>query len=272
MKKVLAVLLAVVLCFSVGVSAFAANLIEEPTATSGKVYLSVQSQYIDAGGDYTLPVSIISDYTDNDVGADAALALSVIFGITSTNPSMAGKVEFTGFQYADDIKNREGFLVGDDFTADVPVISCIIPGTDLLRTDRTEIGYISIHVDESIEFTADKETGEEDSLQVYAMGYTWGTGTNAYYDTEYCMEGKFAPAIDQIFGACAFAVIDTDGYVNMIEDGVDFITYAADCYQTPPVIPWTERIVNLLKLWGYQIVTGLTSLLQVAQSFLKPAA
>lgn len=272
MKKVLAVLLAVVLCFSVSVTAFAADLVAEPTPTSGEISISVQSAYVEAGQTYQLPVSIISDYSTSDVIGDVALCLAFNFGISCKDAKMQSKVEITDFQFTDEIKGIDGFVLADAFGSDFDptAVSALIPGDELLQTDRTVIGYVTIKVAEDIEFTETDDV--ENPIMITVTPVMWGTASNAIYEMPYYAEytGKFAMSLDSIIACTSCAVVDTYGTVEDV--GEFFISYSGYCYQLPPVLPWTERILNLLKLWGYQIVTAITSLLQVAQSFLKPAA
>lgn len=266
MKKVLAVLLAVVLAFSVGTTAFALDLVAEPSPTAGQVTLSVKSEYIEADGVYNLPVSIISAYTPTEVGASPAVMMGFTLGLSGV---MASYAEITGFEFTDALKGTAGFTVLDEFgnESDPMTVSFIVPGDDLLSTDRTEIGYVEITVKDTAVFE-----NEDDALEVSAMpSYTGATlGMGGAFDT-YMSDGTYAAGVASGVGM-AFVVMDLEGNTESLIQDENLFANPATCYEKPPVIPWTERIVNLLKLWGYQIITGLVSLLSVAQSFLKPAA
>ena len=118
MKKVLAVLLAVVLAFSVGTTAFAKDLIPEPGPTSGQVMISVKSDYIEAGNTYKFPVSIISSYTPTQVTGDTAVIIALTLGLGG---SMSGAATIKGFEFSEALTSTAGFEVFEAYGNDCAI-------------------------------------------------------------------------------------------------------------------------------------------------------
>ena len=81
MKKILAILLAALMVFTLGVTAFAEGeeentgilLPEFPAQTEGEIYFVSENTYVEAGGIYDIPVYIVSDYTSTVAEAEYTL-------------------------------------------------------------------------------------------------------------------------------------------------------------------------------------------------------
>ena len=78
MKKILAILLAAMMVFTLGLTAFAEGedegadtgilLPEFPAQTENEIYFVSENAYVEAGGTYEIPVYIVSNYTPSIEG------------------------------------------------------------------------------------------------------------------------------------------------------------------------------------------------------------
>lgn len=254
MKKILALVLAAIMMFSLGVIGFAEGeeentgilLPEFPTQTEGAIYFASENTYVEAGGVYEVPVYMVSNYTasaEGDVIVGLSLALTGeaydLGLITMTDMKISAEAQalagyetiFCDFQFdGDPTANWFAFKTSD---------------MSILTAEKFPVAVVTVQV--SPEYTGYNEEGEEMDciLDILAAQYFWYE--NAYMNA-------IGPV--EIFPSDAQEIWEMDGWVDTLES-IDFGTadvisgvYTVNGHFTvePPVPTWGER----LKAWAIE--------------------
>lgn len=179
MKKVLAVLLAAIMAFTVGVSAFAVEMPDFPKQESNMVYLAAESMYVEAGGTYTVPVYVVSNYGTFDEGATGTVNYAFGYEVAGSGAGYAtvtaapaeGVTEGILGGYEADLTslNQEKMAlvnltvtVAEDFPGDqseiiinitTPIVTVSVDGKLPTIIPEGELGTVSSHLYEKPHWT-----------------------------------------------------------------------------------------------------------------------
>lgn len=242
MKKILAILLAALMVFTLGVTAFAEGeeentgilLPEFPAQAEGAIYFVSENTHVEAGGTYDIPVYLVSNYT-SELCADPEYILvgmnltligqafdANLMTIKAITPSaevqaLAGYQLF-GADVVDGFTNNFNFMVTD---------------ASILNQEKLLLANVKVEV--SPEYTGYNEDGTEMDCQLEIGAAQWDN----YRDTPYT-----ALAASQI-EICNDTTLEYD----CIDIGGGVISVVAGhIIVTPPVPTWEER----LKAWAIE--------------------
>ncbi len=252
MKKILAILLAVIAVFSLGITAFAEGeentgllLPEFPTQTEGAVYFASENIYVEAGTTYEVPVYMLSNYTASTEG-------DVVVGLTL---SLAGQafdanlMKITALSVSEDVQAMAGYeLVGCDVNYNeefnLNMVTFKVSDMGILNQEKLEIATVTIEVADA--YTGYNEDGSpmDCMLDILPAQYFW------YFDSPY--QSAMAPV--EIYQTDAQDAFFNDGWVDPLEtvdcnglEGPVFFS-AGHLIIAPPVPTWEER----LKAWAIE--------------------
>lgn len=264
-KKLLAILLAVILAFTAGAVAFAEDgegeetnvitLADEPTQEEGKIFISAKSEWVEADSTVSIPVSIISDYTSE-------VEDGIVFvGFTVSISDGASYAAVTGFELSNEV--AAACIPELTFATDLSetfAVTIAVPSDklDLLHQERLELGTAEVTI-------SDAFPGEDQAIDVVVSPRCV---CEDYLELEGFFEGEYAGVIDAWNdGVIVYNTSDATADMPAIDDVV--ILNAAHCYAEPPVQPWQDRIVEILKGWAKQILDALIAILETLEGLLE---
>lgn len=243
MKKILAILLAAVMVFSLGVTAFAEGeeentgilLPDFPAQTEGDIYLVSENTYVDAGGTYEIPVYIVSDYTPSVEG-------NVLLGINFQLVGAAFDSEYmtiTGIKASDEVQALAGFeLVAADVAynddAYCNMFGFVTNDMSLFHQEKMPIAYVTVAVADT--YTGYDADGNPMDCQLDIGAPQWWN----YWDNEYAMASMGAQI--EIVNPETFEFETLNPGVNAL------YIVSGHIIVTPPVPTWQER----LKAWAIE--------------------
>lgn len=256
MKKILSILLAAIMVFTLGVVAFAEGeedtgilLPEFPTQTEGAIYFATENTYVAAGGTYEIPVYMLSNYTASTEG-------DIVVGLTLSLAGEAydyGYMTVTGLSIPAEVQAMAGYeLIGCDVDLNGEVnlntVAFKVSDMSILKQEKLQVATVTVAV--SPDYTGYNEDGSamDCMLDIQAAQYFW------YMENVYGMCGAYAPV--EIWPTGAADIFATDGWVEALE-WIDFggaaeingiYTVAGHLIVEPPVPTWGER----LKAWAIE--------------------
>ena len=249
MKKILAILLAAMMVFTLGLTAFAEGedegadtgilLPEFPAQTENEIYFVSENTYVEAGGTYEIPVYIVSNYTSPVAGGFVLVGMNL-----AIEGPAANFMTITGVKASAEAEALAGYeLVAAD-VADVALDEDPTMNTFGFRCDDMSIfqqeamvlGYVTVQVAE--DYTGYDAEGAALDCQLTITPPQWVY----YWDT------------------CDFTMFSAGGNIDVInldtfeidtqlapDQGVVYIV-SGHLIIAPPVPTWQER----LKAWAIE--------------------
>ncbi len=244
MKKILAILLAAMMVFTLGLTAFAEGeeentgilLPEFPAQTENEIYFVSENTYVEAGATYDIPVYIVSNYTPT---IDGYVLLGINFALTGEGYDM-GYMEIVGIKPSAEVQALAGFEL---IAADVALYEdpyCNMFGfkcddMSIFQQEKMPLAYVTVQV--SSEYTGySEETGEPMDCQLDLVDPQW----YMYFESAYAMVASGSPI--EIFND---ETMETEQI--WANDGVLYIV-SGHLIIAPPVPTWQER----LKAWAIE--------------------
>lgn len=245
MKKFLAILLSIVMLFSLGVVSFAEDEVPDDAETTvaelpanmgkleGKIVLSFDNTYIEPSTKYTIPLRLYGDFTAPE---DAETVYIGAGGIGLTG-DLINYATFNGVTFNDEI-NATPIEIDYLADADDTVFSFSVSkeNFDSVLSTSDEgiiIGYAEIETTADLPETYGVELGVLYLCDAYQFDYIDFTG-----------EGSFVDGNDNSpYGASGY--MTTDGqFVPFETEGEDIVVCydTASLYHTPRVLTWQERL------------------------------
>ncbi len=233
MKKILAIVLAAIMAFSLGVIGFAEDAVEAPafpTQEAGKVYFASEKVEVEAGQMYQIPVYIVADYTPEVTG-------TAVVGFTA---KIAGEgasyMKVLAISATEGAENLVGYqLLG----ADSEQIAFKTTDMNIFKQEKLAVANVLVEV-------SSEYAGQAATLEIGKAVYA------KYLDD--------AEAI--LAGAADVAVINA---LNVDAVEVEFV--GADIVQYIP-LPWNERIRNWFLEQSDKILTFLVAICQTLAGLL----
>lgn len=264
-RKLLAVLLAVILAFSVGAVAFAEDgegeetttvtLTDEPAQEEGLIYLSAKSVWVEPDSVASVPVSIISDYTPTEVEGGIVF---VGFTVSISNGSEFSAV--TGFDFSDEIKDAciPELTFATDLSETFSVaIAVPVEKINLLKQERLELGTAEVTI-------TDGFPGGEQPIDVVitpvCVCNDYLNYVEDYESGDYA--GVMAAWNDGV-------IIYNDGAFETPKANETVFPISGHCYQEPPVEPWQDRLVDILKDWAKKLIDAFIAILEALEGLLE---
>lgn len=270
MKKFLAILLSVIMLFTLGVAAFAEGEADEPTGMpadlakqAGKIVFSVENTYIEASKEYSLPIVMKADYL-NSVPEEAE---TFYFGFSGIYFATAGKdvVTVKNIRFSDAIAEADRLVVNQKTDEMDGSFAFKINKADFAKffstsDDGIVIGYIDIATTENVPDDYDVNLGNI-NLQPYFELYTEDD------------EGNPNGVIDNPDASgTSIGYTDAEGnfygiYVFETPDDPIVFDYAK-LYRAPRVPTWQEKLATWGKAQGHLFLSFFITILEVLDSFL----
>lgn len=264
MKKFLAILLSVIMLFTLGVAAFAEGETEEAPAEmpanigklEGKIVVSIDNTYIEPSQSYQIPIRIYADYLDK-LPEEAETFYIGSNGIALLNDMDAkGYATITSIECTDAIPEENrieiGFNedVGDSyftFSINKDQFSTLLSTPD----EGVIIGYVNIETTDQVP--------EEYGVDFGNIGIFGG------YDLSWMIDGAWGTA----------GYMDADGNFTEIAlngDSEDDIVFDTACfYHQPKTLTWQERLKDWAKQQALLFLGFFITVLSVLEEFLKQA-
>ncbi len=234
MKKILAILLAAIMAFSLGVIGFAEEAAEFPTQTAGQVYIASEKIEVEAGQIYQVPVYIVSDYTASSQGD---LVLGFKAAITG---DVAQYMNILSISASEDVQALTGYsLIGSD----AEQIAFTVTDLSILKQAKLQIATVVIEV--SADYVG--STVAEDGETV--------TPVNASLELEKADFTKYLDNANAILAAATDMAIVNGISVEAID--VEFVS--ADIVEYVE-LPWNERLRNWFLTQSDKILTFLVAI------------
>ena len=266
MKKFLAILLSVIMLFTLGVAAFAEDDAEEPKempANTGKqaekIVLSLDNTYIEASTDYSIPIRLYADYL-NQIPEDAEKIFIGAGGINLLGEMSTDYATRTAIRFSDAIpeENRIEASIDPDsfdgyfaFSIDKKDFNTMLSTSD----EGIVVGYVDISVNDKLPTNYGYDFGQLGLFPQYDFSWTIGDQyPNAYGSVGY------------VDGEGNFTAIETPGTPD---DSVVFDT--ACFYHKPHVKTWKERLKDWAKAQGLLFIGFFITVLNVLEELLKKA-
>ena len=252
MKKFLAILLSVIMAASLCMAGFAAEL--RTDALPGQMIVVPQNEHIAPGGEYSIPVSIVSD-----VEIDGVTSGSFYTGFSIAGFSGAAQqyLDITGVEFTDAVKAMAGFEGYEcGFTDGAWYVSFKVD--DLAVLKQTNLEVVNIIVTVSNEYPGE---GVEATLDLTTYDISW-------------LADFGAPEFD---AGEAAVVVDGEGNATYLTTGStdsQFIVnpgHLADKFDWDPApeLPWQQKLLRWFEGIALKITNGLISLLEVLSGFLE---
>ena len=258
MKKLLAIFLAVMMVFSLGVTGFAADgdevpeisLPDFPTQETGKMYLASENIYIEAGQTYNIPVYWIADYTPEAQSGSIVAGFNVVLASDVTD-----QLEITAITPSAEVQALKGYeLIGCEANLfDDPALNMFsFKTTDFgfFNQAKLELAIVTVQV-------ADTYVGR--------LPVSEGSDTTYPVDTlldirpaEHFYFGDFYyPAYD-IDAPISIGVFDDEAESFYPEENIyygdvdgPFFIIGGHLIEKPPVKPWQDT----LKEWALNVLS-----------------
>ncbi len=242
MKKILAILLAAIMVFSLGLTAFAEGEEENtgivlppfPAQTEGEIYLVSENTYVNAGETVEIPVYIVSDYTSEACPESEYILLGINFTLAG-DAFNNGYMNITGIRASEEVQALNGYelIVAEARDMYCNMFGIKVADESILHQEAMPIAYVTVTVAE--DYPGYNEDGTEMDCQL-------DIGAPVWY--EYA---------DRAYADFAFSQIelwnDTTGEFEQIDAGFDILyIVSGHVIQTPPVPTWEER----LKAWAIE--------------------
>ena len=242
MKKILAILLAALMVFSLGLTAFAEGEEENtgillppfPAQTEGEIYLVSENTYVNAGETVEIPVYIVSDYTSEACPESEYILLGINFTLTG-DAFNNGYMNITGIRASEEVQALNGYelIVADARDMYCNMFGIKVADESILHQESMPIAYVTVTVAEN--YPGYNEDGTEMDCQLDVGAPVW----YEYSDRAYA---DFATAQIELWN-------DTTGEFEQIDAGFDILyIVSGHVIQTPPVPTWEER----LKAWAIE--------------------
>lgn len=239
MKKILAILLAAMMVFTLGLTAFAEGeeentgilLPEFPAQTENEIYFVSENTYVEAGGIYEIPVYIVSNYTPSVegfalIGMNFAIegAAADLMKITAIKASAEAEA-LAGYElvadgvayYEDPNLNMFGFKCND---------------MSVFQQEAMPLAYVTVQVSE--EYTGYDEDGAPMDCQLTIIDPQW-----YLVESDYTMLASYG-MVD---------IINADTWeVESPAAGDVIYVVSGHLIIAPPVPTWEER----LKAWAIE--------------------
>lgn len=267
MKKIIAILLSVIMLFTLGVAAFAEGEAEEPAGMPadsakqpGKIVFSIENTYIDASSTYSIPIVMKSDYLEK-VPAEAE---TYYFGFSGINFSTSGKdiIKVKEIRFSDAIAQADRLEAkqidvenGEDGALAFKINKADFGKFFSTSDEGIVIGYIDIETTEEVPEEYDVDFG---NLVFFP-----------YYDLYNMGEGVLNNE-----GADGYSIgyEDAEGnFTGIWLDGVetDEIILDTACFYHAPYVPtWQERLTTWAKAQGHLILSFFITIFEVLDSLL----
>ena len=247
MKKFLAILLSVIMLFTLGVAAFAEGEgTEEPKGMPsdvakqpGKVVFSIENTYIEPSKEYSIPLVMKSDYLDK-VPADAETFYFYLASIYSTS----SYVTIKNIRFADDVAQSNRISIKQVGEED---------GAIIFKLEKADFNKFFATSDEGIVIAYIDVATTEDVPEEYDVDFG-----NIYFDLfgELYQEDEEGNSIGAISNpdAIGYSVgyVDAEGnftgFTCTLDISVDDFNADTACFYHAPKVPtWQERLTEWAK-------------------------
>lgn len=260
MKKFLAILLSVIMIFSLGLVAFAegdettGEMPKDTGKEAGKIVLSIQNTYIEASKEYSIPITLYADYLDK-VPADAEKLYIGAAGIDLAGDMKTTYATLKDIRFADGVSLEKVECSYNDvelgyfaFAIDKSNFSTMLSTSD----DGIVIGYIDIEVNDQLPTEYGIDFGQ------------------LYFDGSYDFSYTLGEQYPSIYGSAGF--MDADGNFTAIDltgSPDDEIVFDTACFYHAPHIPtWKEKLSAWGKAQGHLFLSFFITILEVLDSLL----
>ncbi len=253
MKKFLAILLSVIMLFTLGIAAFAegeeaAEMPDNWGKEPGKIVVSIDNTYVEAGQTYSIPVRVKADYAAN-VSENAKEFYLALSGINLSG-ELANNAAITDIRVADgytairtDID--EGYLAFS--TTDLSILSTSDEGVI--------VGYVDLVVDEALPVEYNKDLGTISAF--------------AYYD----FSEDFYEVNENIYGTAG--ILNEDGSFDVIEysesDDDLLLINGSSLFHTKKPYTWKDKLTDWAKLQGSTILGFFITVLTALKALIEQA-
>lgn len=271
MKKFLAILLSVIMLFTLGVAAFAEGenvnegMPKDTPKQAGKVVFSIQNTYIEPSKEYSIPIIMKSDYLEK-VPENAE---TFYFGFSGISFSTSEKdiVEIKNIRFSDKIAADDQLVVnqvdlenGMDGSLAFKIKKADFNKFFSTSDEGIVIGYIDVVTTEDVPEEYNKDFGRIVFFPYFDL-YS--------EDDEGNPNGCVA---DPNASGCSVGYTDAEGNFTGIflnESENDEIVLDTACFYHAPYVPtWQERLKVWGKAQGHLIVNFFITILEVLDSFL----
>ncbi len=244
MKKILAIVLAAIMAFSLGVIGFAEG--EEapafPVQTEGKVYLASEKVEVEAGQVYQIPVYLVANYKS----ISAVNGVAVLGFKAALTGDAAKYMNIIAITATEDTQKLATYTFLGSTTEQIAFTTTDL---NIFRNEKFAIANVVVEVasDYVGHTTADDETTTPivAELKLSAPDYT------IYADNNYAAATGLTAGADM-------SIINTNAPVIGVEAiGVDYVS--AEIAEYIPV-PWNERLRNWFLAQSDKILTFLVAI------------
>lgn len=258
MKKLLAVLLATIMTFSLSSASFATFVVPDlPAQTEGVIHVAAESRTIEAGQEYTIPVYVISNYTPAINAESFVISLSA--GMSGNAGSM---VHITGVTISDGVKALNGYTMYDEGVdkEETAWLAFSVDDTSLLKQAKFKIADITIKVDDTFPGEVDPDNPDVDKEAVIDLSFGDASWTGVVGE--------------EAINHAAAAVYNSKGEAEGIGADPDnaekskLFVDAGHYGEPEPQKPVKDIIVEWLKAAALKIVKGLIAVLEILEGFL----
>lgn len=247
MKKILAILLAAMMVFTLGLTAFAEGeeentgilLPEFPAQTENEIYFVSENTYVEAGGTYEIPVYIVSNYTTSVEGGFVLVGMNLAIEgpaanyMTITGVKASAEAEaLAGYELA--VADVADLTLDEDPTMNTFGFRC--NDMSIFQQEAMVLGYVTVQVAE--DYTGYDEDGAALDCQLTITPPQWFN----YWDV------------------CDYTMFSAGGNIDVInldtfevdtqlapDKGVVYVV-SGHLIIAPPVPTWEER----LKAWAIE--------------------
>ncbi len=244
MKKILAIVLAAIMAFSLGVIGFAEDAVEAPAfpaQEAGKVYFASEKVEVEAGQVYQVPVYLVSDYTNTSTGTLVAGFKAAVTGDT------ANYINVLAISASEELQALTGFeLVGSS----AEQIVFTVTDLTLLKQAKFHVANVVIEVAADYVGTTTADDGATALL----------TATLDLDKADYTKHLDNANAM--LAAATDMAIING---INVEAIDADFVD--AEIVEYIP-LPWNERLRNWFLEQSDKILTFLVAIFDTLSGLL----
>ncbi len=273
MKKFLAILLAVVTIFTLGIAAFAADG-EKPERDmpydrekeAGKIVFSIENTYIEPSKEYSIPVTMKADYLDK-LPADAE---TFYFGFSGISFSTSGKdiVAIKNIRFSDAIAEDDRCAVnqvdienGMDGSFAFKIKKADFSKFFSTSDEGVVIAYIDIVTTEEVP----EEYGKDFGNLVFFPYF------DLYSEDEEGNPNGVVTSIDASGYSAGY--IDSEGNfigIFLDESPESEVLFDTACFYHAPYVPtWKERLTTWAKAQGVLICGFFITVFSFLEEFLK---
>ncbi len=262
MKKILAVLLAVIMAFSLGVVGFAAEVKPEdnpglllptfPTQKEGAIFIACDNTYIAPGQTYEIPVYLISDYTPSVESGTAILGFKIYLGGAPVDGEVP-QINITAITPSPEVQALADYeLVGCgvniyDFGVNENQFSFTTTDLSIFKQAKFPLATVTVEVtDAYIGSTTEEVDGEDVRVPVDCYLYVSPAEHYLFYETDYAN-----------YCLSPMAIIDTENCYeieSIVADGANGPVFISSGHliEEPPKESWQDKLkdwaINLLSV------------------------